>query len=110
MIDASTNSGSLSVYNAEGQVQLKTKSGSIEYKGDPVGDCRFETTSGGITLDLPTELDMAVDLSTTAGSVDANCDLVGSASRSSAEGVVGDGLKGRITARTKAGSIEMNCR
>lgn len=110
MISASTNSGSLSVYNAQGQVQLRTKSGSIEYEGSPTGDCRFETTSGGITLDLPSDPDMAVDLSTTAGSVDVNCDLVGSATRTTAEGVVGDGFKGKITARTKAGGIEMNCR
>ena len=110
MIDASTNSGSLSVYDAEGQVQLGTKSGSIEYEGTPAGDCRFVTTSGGITLDLPSDPDMAVDLSTTAGSVDVNCDLVGSATRTSAEGVIGNGLKGKINARTTAGGIEVNCR
>jgi len=110
MIDASTHSGSLSVYDAAGQVQLGTRSGSIRYEGAPSGDCRFETTSGGITLDLPTDLDMAIDLSTTAGNVDVNCDLVGSATRSSAEGVVGDGFKGKIYARSTAGGINVNCR
>lgn len=110
MIDASTNSGGLSVYNAEGQVQLGTKSGSIQYDGTPSGDCRFETSSGSITLDLPSDLDMAIDLSTTAGSVDVRCDLVGRATSKSAEGVVGDGLNGKIFARTKSGGIAVNCR
>ena len=110
MIDASTGSGSLSVYDARGQVRLETRSGGIEYRGTPADDCSFETDSGGITLDLPADLDMEVDLSTNAGSVDVNCDLVGNVSRSSAEGVIGDGFKGKIYAHTGSGSVEMNCR
>ncbi len=110
MIDASTGSGSLSVHDAAGQVQLETRSGSIEYRGMPADDCSFETGSGSITLDLPADLDMAVDLSTNTGNVDISCDLVGSATRSSAEGVIGDGFKGKIYAHTGSGSVEMNCR
>ncbi len=108
-IDAFTKSGGVSVYRAEGKVQLGANSGGIEYEGVPSGECRFETVSGGISLDLPSDPDMTIDLSTTAGSVDFNCDVVGQTTNSSAQGVIGNGLKGTIFAHTTSGGIDMNC-
>jgi DUF4097 and DUF4098 domain-containing protein YvlB len=107
-VDAHTASGSIDVHGAKGVVHLDTSSGSIEYHGAPEGDCRFETGSGSITLQLPADLDMGVDLGTGSGSVDVDFPVDNARiTKREVKGVVGNGDKGTIYARTGSGSIEL---
>ena len=82
-------------------------SGGIEYQGAPQGDCRFETGSGSITLELPPDLSMEVNLDTGTGSLDVGYDVAGTVSRKEVRGVIGDGSHGSIRAHTGAGSIHL---
>ena len=106
-IDAHTASGSIDVRGAMGQVRLGTGSGSIEYQGTPQGDCRFETGSGGITLKLPADLNMEVDLDTGSGDIDVDFAVDGRATKQKVKGVIGDGSQGSIFAHTGSGSIDL---
>jgi hypothetical protein len=106
-IDAHTGAGSMEARGAAGRVSLDSGSGSIAYQGAPAGDCRFETGSGSITLELPADLSMEVQLDTGSGTIDAGFDVVGTVSRKEVEGVVGDGSQGSIRAHTGAGSIDL---
>jgi hypothetical protein len=106
-IDAHTNSGRMDVSRTAGLVRLSTHSGGIEYAGTPEGDCSFETGSGGITLALPGELAMEIDLSTGSGSIDMDFDVQGRLTRTSVKGIIGSGEQGKIYAHTGSGGIEM---
>jgi hypothetical protein len=106
-IDAHTGSGSMDVRQAEGRVRLDTGSGSIKYDGVPEDDCRFETGSGGITLMLPDNLNMEVDLGTGSGRVDVEFAVEGEISKREVEGTVGDGSQGSIYAHTNSGDIDV---
>jgi hypothetical protein len=108
-LDATTNAGSVTATDVSGPVQLRTNAGSITYAGDPEGDCEFHTNAGSIKLTLPEDLNMAVDLSASVGSVEVDYELGGraSVSRRQVKGVIGSGAEGAITARTNAGSIAL---
>ena len=108
-VQASTGSGSIEALGIRGPVRLDSGSGSIEYAGWPQGDSRFQTGSGGITLVLPAELDIAVDLLSVSGQVEVGHELSGPAtvSRGEVKGVVGTGEDGSIWARTGSGNIRL---
>ncbi len=106
-IDAHTGSGGIKVRGAEGLVLLDTGSGSIQYEGTPEGDCRFETGSGSITLAVPADLNMEVDLDTGSGTVDLDFTVKGEVTKREARGVIGDGSRGSIYAHTGSGGVEL---
>jgi DUF4097 and DUF4098 domain-containing protein YvlB len=106
-IDAHSGSGSIDVRGARGLVRLRTGSGNIEYQGTPQGDCRFETGSGRITLMLPADLNMEVDLDTNSGDIDVDFDVDGRVTKRKVEGDIGDGSEGSIYAHTGSGSIDL---
>jgi DUF4097 and DUF4098 domain-containing protein YvlB len=106
-VDAHTGSGSIDLSGAQGKVRLETRSGGIDYQGTPRGDCSFQTSSGGITLLLPADLEMSIDLSTSSGSVDVDYPVAGRTTKRLARGVIGSGDQGSIFARTGSGSIHL---
>ncbi len=108
-LKARTGSGNIEVVAARGPVYLDSGSGSIEYAGSPRGDCRFQTGSGSITLILPSDLDMAIDLQTGSGQVEVSHEPAGpiTASKGEVKGVFGSGEDGSIWARTGSGDIRL---
>jgi hypothetical protein len=106
-----SGTGDISVRGASGPARLDVGTGDIEYEGDPQGDCRFETGTGGIRLALPDDLDARVDLDTGTGSIDVDFDVTGRASRREVKGVIGRGdgesVEASIYARTGTGSIDL---
>jgi hypothetical protein len=106
-IDAHTGSGGITAEDASGQVRLDTGSGSVEYRGTPAGECRFQTGSGRVALYLPADIDARVDLQTSSGTVDVQFPVDGQSTRQRVEGVIGSGEEASIWARTSSGSIDV---
>jgi DUF4097 and DUF4098 domain-containing protein YvlB len=109
LVDANTGSGTIELLGASGPVRLESGSGGIDYEGSPQGDCRFRTGSGSISLTLPADLDVAVDLHTGSGSIDVDYEVKsrGAVSRTEVKGVIGTGQDGSIWADTGSGSIRL---
>lgn len=106
-LDAHTSSGGIRVRDAQGAVRLDTSSGSIDYRGSPVGECSFNTGSGGIDLRLPSDLGAQLDLETGSGTVDVGFPVEGEETRQSVLGVIGGGGDTSIYARTSSGNIRV---
>ncbi len=106
-IEAQSGTGRILVEGANGQVRVETGSGGIEYRGTPVGECRFETGSGSIVLYLRADVDARVDLESSSGSVDVQFPVDGESTRDHVEGVIGSGEEASIQAHTGSGSIDV---
>jgi hypothetical protein len=109
-LEAHTGSGRIDVREAiGGPVRLDTGSGRIQYSGRAAGPCRFETGSGDVMLNLPTNLDMTLDLHTGTGQIDVDYELDGrvTAGGKTVKGIVGSGERGEIYARTGSGDIRL---
>ena len=90
-----------------GTARLDTGAGNIDYQGTPQGECRFETGAGNITLALPADLNVQVDLDTGAGNIDVDYAVDGQVTRTEVNGVIGDGSQGSIYAQTGVGNIDV---
>jgi hypothetical protein len=106
-IDVDNGAGIVKVHGAEGRVQLAVGAGGVIYQGAPAGDCRFETGAGNITLRLPADPDVRVDLSTGIGVVGVSYPVDGRVSLRDVQGVIGDGSEGSIHAHTGAGTVTL---
>ena len=109
-IDARTAAGTVSARGATGPVSLESAAGVVEYQGTPQGDCHFGAAVGSISLDLPADPEVVVDLQATIGAVDAACDVKGQTTGRALRGVIGSGAQGTVTARATVGDINMVCR
>jgi DUF4097 and DUF4098 domain-containing protein YvlB len=106
-IDAHTGSGSMEVREVSGRARLDTGAGSVDYQGEPEGDCRFETGTGSITLRVPVDLNMEVDLETGSGTITVDWPVEGQVSKREVKGTIGRGDGGSIRAHTGTGSIHL---
>ena len=106
-IDAHSGAGDIDVRGAAGCARLDTGAGSIRYQGTPQGDCRFETGAGSITLTLPADLNVRVDLETGTGDIDVDFAVDGTVTRREVQGVIGSGAQATIYARSGAGNIDL---
>jgi hypothetical protein len=107
-IAAHTGAGGIDVRGADGPVSLDTGAGNIEYEGTPSGDCSMETGAGNITLGLPADVNVEIDLDTGIGIVDiGGFDVDGQVSTREVRGVIGTGSWGEIYAHTGAGNIDL---
>jgi DUF4097 and DUF4098 domain-containing protein YvlB len=107
-LQALTNSGSVQARDVRGSVDLETKAGSIRYEGVPLGDCRFETGAGGITLVLPASVNAEVDLHSSMGTVSVAFPVDGTVKKDDVRGTIGgNGDRSSIYAHTGAGKIEV---
>jgi hypothetical protein len=88
-------------------VHLTSGAGSLRYQGTPSGSSGFQSGAGSITLVLPADLDVAVDLETELGTVDVDHGVAGRVTRRQARGTIGSGDQGQITARSGVGSIRL---
>ena len=107
VLDANTGAGDIDVRVAAGTARLDTGAGSLRYQGMPQGECRFETGAGNITLTLPADLNVRVDLQTGAGDIDVDYAVDGRVTRQAVQGVIGSGAEGTIYAHTGAGNIDV---
>ncbi len=107
-IAARTNAGDVTVDDAVGPVSLSTGAGAIDYAGEPSGRCRFDSGAGSITLRLPTDVDVTVELETGIGTIDlGGFDVEGDVKRTAVDGVIGTGEGATIEASTGAGTITL---
>jgi hypothetical protein len=106
-IDVESGAGQVELRGARGPVAVDLGAGQIIYEGTPSGDCYFSTGAGEITLWLPADLDMEVDLSTGIGVVGVEFRVDGQVKPREVKGVIGDGSQGWINAHTGAGAITL---
>jgi hypothetical protein len=106
-IDANSGAGTFDVRNVSGQVRLGLGAGEITYEGNPTGDCRFHTGAGNISLRVPDDLNMKVDLGAGLGRVDVDFAVAGTVKPREVEGTIGDGSQGTIRAQSGAGNVSL---
>jgi DUF4097 and DUF4098 domain-containing protein YvlB len=106
-IDVHTGAGDTDIRGAAGTVRLDSGAGSISYQGTPQGNCRFESGAGSITLILPADLNVEVDLGTGVGDIDVDFAVDGQVTRREVKGVIGSGDQGSVYAQTGTGSIDL---
>ena len=92
---------------AGGPANLDTGTGSINYQGDPQGECDFHTGAGSITLRLPANLNAQVDLETGVGTINVQHEVSGKVTKRDVEGTIGTGGRTSIRAHTGTGSIDL---
>ncbi len=103
--------GAVDISGGGGSARVKLGAGTIEYNGEPEGDCRFETGAGEIVLRLPADLNAEVDLDTGIGEVDiTGFQVAGQVTRGRAVGTIGRGGDLSIYAHTGAGRVELRSR
>jgi hypothetical protein len=93
-----------------GNVHMGTGAGTINYEGEPMGDCRFNSGAGTVALRLPQDLNMEVDLRTDVGEVEIGYRVDGDVSKRRVRGVVGTGSEGSIQAHTGVGAVAVEPR
>ncbi len=99
--------GTVSVRGAAGPVDLQTGAGTVEYQGRPAGDCHFHTGVGTITLTVPDDANLTVDLSTGLGTVNSELSVRGTVSARKVSGTTGNGRDAQVTAATGAGTVTL---
>jgi DUF4097 and DUF4098 domain-containing protein YvlB len=107
-LEVQNGAGTVAIRDAAGVVAVNSGAGTIEYQGRPVGDCRFWSGAGTITLRVPRDLDMEVDLSTSMGTVHSDFGVSGQVSMRSIRGAIGTGDDARITARSEVGTVTLD--
>jgi hypothetical protein len=106
-LEVQNGAGTVAIRDAAGTVVVNSGAGTIEYQGRPEGDCRFWSGAGTITLRVPRDLDMNVDLSTSLGTVRSDFGVSGHVSLRSIQGAIGTGDDARITARSEVGTVTL---
>lgn len=110
-LNLQTDTGNINLNDGQGNVKLKTDTGSITATLRELGDTvTAETDTGSVRLKLdPVPTDASFDLSTDTGS--ANLDVPGvnvqqRTSHNKAKGSIGNGSK-KVTVRTDTGYVEV---
>ena len=116
-VHAETSGGSIEIQNAKGRVDADTSGGHVEV-GFALGNARggkIESSGGGITVSIDPKVDLAIDASTSGGSVrsDIPVSVVGKISGSSIKGTLGKGGEllyvhtsgGGVTIRAAGGTM-----
>lgn len=87
------------------QPVISTGVGGIDYQGRPKGVCRFTTGVGSITLRLPGDVGIMVELNTGVGSIVLGFPVEGSVRLDYVKGRIGSGVEGDVHAATGVGNI-----
>lgn len=111
-LKASTDFGNIEVTNAQAvTLDLLTKSGSVEFSGSlGKGPHQVNSDFGNITIVLPADTKINVDLSTDFGSIKSDLPItvtLNGTSKSDGDQIVGiiNGGGDQLTAQTKSGSL-----
>ena len=108
---AKTSGGGISVEDVEGQVQASTSGGSVSASLAKVtGECRLETSGGGINVGVPGSAALDIDAKTSGGSVHSDLPVMAPASDKKRNSALKGQLNGGGTPlylRTSGGSIHL---
>jgi hypothetical protein len=107
-LNAETSGGHIEVHGAKGRVDADTSGGHVEVsfaKGNAHGG-KIESSGGGITVGVDPNVDLAIDASTSGGSVrtDIPVKIVGKVNGSSIKGTLGKGGE-MLYVHTSGGSV-----
>ncbi len=109
VFDFQTGSGGIRIDDLRGAVRAHTGSGRIELDGQPTGDWRLSTGSGGISLRLPAQAGFELNAHTSSGSIHTNRQITtqGTTGRHDLRGTVnGGGI--HLDLSTGSGSITID--
>jgi hypothetical protein len=109
-LKANTGAGTMAVQGAAGPAHLNNGAGVIMYQGTPQGDCRFNSGAGAISLELPAQPNVTLDLKTGVGTIEIKCPVDGQVSKRRVQGVIGTGDDARIEANAGVGGIGLTCK
>ncbi len=109
-LSAETSGGHIEVRDAKGRVDADTSGGHVEVsfaKGNAHGG-KIESSGGGITVAVDPNVDLAIDASTSGGSVrtDIPVKVVGKVGSSSIKGTLGKGGE-MLYVHTSGGSVSI---
>ena len=99
--------GSVVIRGAAGLVNVTNGAGSIDYDGNPTGLCTFHAGAGSITLRLPANANVIVNLNAGVGGVHSDLPVDGAVTRRTISGAIGTGSAANITASAGVGSIDL---
>lgn len=107
---AETSGGHIEIRGAKGRVDADTSGGHVEVgfaKGNAHGG-KIESSGGGITVSIDPNVDLAIDASTSGGSVstDIPVKIVGKVDRGSIRGTLGKGGE-TLYVHTSGGSVSI---
>ncbi|MCK5738474.1 DUF4097 family beta strand repeat protein [bacterium] len=111
-IDVKSVNGGIDLYRVGEVLDAKTTNGGIETSVTAFsasGDIKLRSTNGGISLDLPTEVNAEFRAKTTNGRVYLDFELMGEfgSDKNRISGTLGNG-GGRIELRTTNGDVNVN--
>ena len=92
---------------AASQLDLRTGLGSIECESRPQEDSHFATGVGSVTLRLPADIEVTLELAVSVGSIDVEFPVNGEVSGNSVRGTIGSGSEATISANVGVGSIHL---
>lgn len=109
-LSAETSGGHIEIRGAKGRVDADTSGGHVEVgfaKGNAHGG-KIESSGGGITVSVDPNVDLAIDASTSGGSVrtDIPVKIVGKVNGSSIRGTLGKGGE-TLYVHTSGGSVSI---
>jgi hypothetical protein len=110
-LSAETSGGHIEIRGAKGRVDADTSGGHVEVsfaKGNARGG-KIESSGGGISVEVDPNVDLAIDASTSGGSVrtDIPVKIVGKVSGSSIRGSLGKGGE-MLYVHTSGGSVSIS--
>ena len=110
-LSAETSGGHIEIRDAKGRVDADTSGGHVEVsfaKGNAHGG-KIESSGGGITVAIDPNVDLAIDASTSGGSVrtDIPVKIIGKVSGSSIKGSLGKGGE-MLYVHTSGGSVNIS--
>lgn len=107
-VDLDTGSGSIRVTGVDGRLNAETGSGSIKIEGVPSRDWRVQSSSGTVTVVVPSNSNFELIARTSSGSIrtDFPVTVRGSFAKNRLEGRVGTGGP-RLELRTSSGSVRI---
>ena len=119
-LEVNLGAGEVLIDGVAGETDIDIGNGNIDYQGQPQGDFRFLINVGNITLRLPADVNVEVDLKTGIGEMkvdfpvpvtinrymggDVSAELTNGAK---ASGTIGTGAEGMIHARVGKGDINL---
>ena len=106
-VRADSGAGDIDIRGTSGKIDAHTGAGSIDFRGRPRGNCRFDVVAGTIKLRLPADVNVKVDLDTSAGDIDVELPVDGKVSNRNVNGIIGSGDEGEIRAHVSAGNIDL---
>ena len=106
--DITSSSGSITVSNAHGPLQLRTASGTVVVNGEPVGAWSVKAASGSVTMDVGASAAFDLDARSGSGRIDSAhpVTMTGHVSRKQLSGRVRGGGP-RLEVTTASGAIRI---